>query len=112
MSDDRRPVLPSHISQIDAGEDVKLLRFNRISMSDQGHYVCWAHNLVGEAKLRAEVIVQVWSLNQFYSVDFSQSRINVKKCVFNIRSFKICVSCLFLTVSWDFHTRRCRLVSL
>ena len=94
MSDERRPVLPSHISQIDAGEDVKLLRFNRISMSDQGHYVCWAHNLVGEAKLRAEVIVQVWSLTQFYSVDFPQSsRIGVKKCVFNTRSVKICVSC-------------------
>ena len=26
---------------------------------------------------------QVWSLTQFYSVDFSQSRISVKKCVFN-----------------------------
>ena len=25
---------------------------------------------------------QVWSLNQFYSVDFSKSRIVVKKCVF------------------------------
>ena len=93
MSDERRPVLPSHISQIDAGEDVKLLRFNRISMSDQGHYVCWAHNLVGEAKLRAEVIVQVWSLNQLNSLDLSHSRINVKKCVFSTHSVKICVSC-------------------
>ena len=26
---------------------------------------------------------QVWSLTQFYSVDFSQSRIGVEKCVFN-----------------------------
>ena len=37
--------------------------------------------------------VQVWSLTQFYSVDFSQSRIDVKKCVFNKRTIKVCVSC-------------------
>ena len=30
---------------------------------------------------------QVWSLTQFFSVDFSQSRIGVKKCVFNKRGF-------------------------
>ena len=28
-------------------------------------------------------VVQVWSITQFYSVDFSQSTIGVKKCVFN-----------------------------
>ena len=31
---------------------------------------------------------QVWSLTQFYSVDFSKSRIGVKKCVFNKRTIK------------------------
>ena len=36
---------------------------------------------------------QVWSLTQFYSVDFSQSRIGVKKFVFNKRTIKVCVSC-------------------
>ena len=36
---------------------------------------------------------QVWSLNQFYSVDFSKSRIDVTKCVFNKRTIKVCVSC-------------------
>ena len=36
---------------------------------------------------------QVWSLTQFYSVDFSQSRISVIKCVFNKRTIKVCVSC-------------------
>ena len=36
---------------------------------------------------------QVWSLTQFYSVDFSQSRIGVKKSVFNKRTIKVCVSC-------------------
>ena len=36
---------------------------------------------------------QVWSLAQFYSVDFSKSRIGVKKCVFNKCTIKVCVSC-------------------
>ena len=36
---------------------------------------------------------QVWSLTQFYSVDYSKSRIGVKKCVFNKRTIKVCVSC-------------------
>ena len=37
--------------------------------------------------------VQVWSLTQFYSVDFSQSRIDVKKCVFNKSTIKVCARC-------------------
>ena len=36
---------------------------------------------------------QVWSLTQFYSVDFSKLRVDVKKCVFNNRTIKVCVSC-------------------
>ena len=37
---------------------------------------------------------QVWPLTQLYSVDFSKSRIDVKKkCVFNKRTVKVCVSC-------------------
>ena len=36
--------------------------------------------------------LQVWSLTQFYSVDFSKSRIGVKKCVFNKRTIKVCDS--------------------
>ena len=36
---------------------------------------------------------QVWSLTQFYSVDFSKSRMDVKKCVFNKLTIKVCVSC-------------------
>ena len=35
---------------------------------------------------------QVWSLTQFYSVDFSKWRISVKKCVFYKRTIKVCVS--------------------
>ena len=44
------------------------------------------------AALRA-AIAQVWSLTQFHSVDFSKSRIDVKKCVFNERTIKFCISC-------------------
>ena len=36
---------------------------------------------------------QVWSLTQFYSVDFSQLRIGINKCVFYKRTIKVCVSC-------------------
>ena len=36
---------------------------------------------------------QVWSLTQFYSVDFSQSRTSVNKCVFYKRTIKVWVSC-------------------
>ena len=36
---------------------------------------------------------QVWSLTQFYSVDFSQSRIGVNERVFYKRTIKVCVSC-------------------
>ena len=36
---------------------------------------------------------QVCSLTQLHSIDFSQSRISIKKCVFNKRTFKVCVSC-------------------
>ena len=36
---------------------------------------------------------QVWSLTQFYSVDFSKSKIKVNKFVFNKRTIKVCVSC-------------------
>ena len=42
---------------------------------------------------RAARCPQVWSLTQFYSVDFSRSRIGVKKCVFNKRTIKVRVSC-------------------
>ena len=38
-------------------------------------------------------LLQVWSPTQLYSVDFSQSRIGVKKCIFNKRTIKVCVSC-------------------
>ena len=36
---------------------------------------------------------QIWSLTQFCSVDFLQSRIVVKKCVFKKRTINVCVSC-------------------
>ena len=45
------------------------------------------------ARLKSYRYTQVWSLTQFFSVDFSKSRINVKKCVYNKRTIKVCVSC-------------------
>ena len=47
----------------------------------------------GTRRLLLLLLSQVWSLTQFYSVDFSQSRIGVKKCVFNKRTIKVCISC-------------------
>ena len=47
----------------------------------------------GVADQRGSGVAQVWSLTQFYSVDFSQSRVGVKKCVFDKRTIKVCVSC-------------------
>ena len=49
--------------------------------------------VVGAGELAPLDEEQVWSLTQFYSVDFSKSRIGVKKCIFNIRTIKVCVSC-------------------
>ena len=48
------------------------------------------HKYVGN---RYYCIHKVWSLNQFYSVDFSKSRIGVKKCVFSERTIKVFVRC-------------------
>ena len=55
---------------------VSELIINNVRRSDDDLYEC-----------------QVWPLTQFYSVDFSKSRIDVKKCVFNKRTIKVCVSC-------------------
>ena len=56
---------------------------------------CVRLNLESTLQLRYLLtnINQVWSLTQFYSVDFSQSRIGVKKCVFYKCTIKVCVSC-------------------
>ena len=43
--------------------------------------------------LRKVISQQAWSLTQFYSVDFSRSRIGVKKWVFNKCTIKVHVSC-------------------
>ena len=36
---------------------------------------------------------QVWSLTQFYSVDFHNPGSVLQKCVFNKRTIKVCISC-------------------
>ena len=48
--------------------------------------------LLGQQGLDAAQ-VQVWSLTQFYSVDFSQSRIGVSRCLFYKCTIKVSVSC-------------------
>ena len=47
----------------------------------------------GESKNYFKYSCQVWSLTQLYSVDFSQSRIGVKKFVLYKHTIKFCVSC-------------------
>ena len=49
--------------------------------------------LVLALTLTTLIINQDWSLTQFHSFDFSQSRIGVKKCVFNKNTIKVCVRC-------------------
>ena len=52
-------------------------------------------------KCNAErIMYQVWSLTQFYSVDFSKSRIDVKKVRFQ-QTHNQGLRQLLLTVSWD-----------
>ena len=56
-------------------------------------------------------LLLVWSLTQFYSDGFSQSRIGVDKCIFNKRTIiKVCVSC-FWQCPGD-STQRCPCISL
>ena len=49
--------------------------------------------LTAGQKRKAEDSDQVWALTQFYSVDFSKSRIGGIKYVCNKRTIKVCVSC-------------------
>ena len=53
-----------------------------------------------------EAVAQVWSLTQFYSVDFPQSRIGVKKGVFNKLTFKVLRQCFLNTVLGHLHLVR------
>ena len=55
----------------------------------------WASWLLGVGGHEQPVGEQVWSLTQFYSVDFSQSRMGVKKCVFNKHTIRVSVSCFW-----------------
>ena len=50
-----------------------------------------------------EEMMQVWSETQFCSVDFSKSRIGVKKVRFQ-QTHNQCLHQLFLAVSWDLRT--------
>ena len=63
------------------------------SMTVVSHYVHYKLDLTR---------VQVWSLTQLYSVDFSKSRIGVKKVRFQ-QTHNQGLRQLLLTVSWDLH---------
>ena len=62
-----------------------------VGYTPKEHAVPWKLNAEYRKFLRYRY--QVWSLTQFYSVAFSNSRIGVKMCVFNKRTIKVCVSC-------------------
>ena len=55
--------------------------------------LCLSLQLLFRSPLRQAFDGQVWSLPQFYSVDFSKSRVGVKKCVYNARTIKVDVGC-------------------
>ena len=57
-------------------------------------------------------VAQVWSLTDFYSVDFSQSRISVGKCVFNKRTIRVRISCFLLCLGTSAPIAAHMLVSL
>ena len=63
------------------------------SWYDGGRLFWWSPQAVDHCGSPRSDANQARSLTQFYSVDFSQSRIDVKKCVFNKRTIKVCVSC-------------------
>ena len=81
-------MLQKLLSSMDLPEDAvgKLVELQK-SMFDSGA------SLNDIANLMQMVLDQVWSLTQFYSVDFSPSRFCVKKCVFNKHTIKVCVIC-------------------
>ena len=79
------------------GNTFKLLSGTKIASVDQSGVVK-AGSAAGDAVIEITNVdrsghVQVWSPTQFYYVDFSQSRICVKKSVFNKRTIKVCVCC-------------------
>ena len=57
--------------------------------------VAFCEQHVGEGQVKAVEACAGAGLvtTQFYSVDLSQSRIGVNKCVFYKRTIKVCVSC-------------------
>ena len=82
--------LLSVMSGADSAESIKLKDAEHLAeMVEEMGPVVSARE---EGEIR-KMVSQVWSLTQFYSVDFSNSTIDVKKCVFNKRTIKVCVSC-------------------
>ena len=62
-----------------------------------------AASVVHNEEVGAHTVYQVRSITKFYSVDFSKSRIDVKKVRF-LQTHNQGLRQLFLTVVWDLHT--------
>ena len=67
--------------------DVKVEDIDDILLGD------WADSRTEGAVLVVLSRNHVWSLTQLYSVDFLQSRIGVRKCVYYKRTIKVSASC-------------------
>ena len=80
-------VFPPGVDTLEAfNRDVRFLsKLLGVRMNASGFGVVTFGDFEGDEAADRGVF-QVWSLTQSYSVDFSQSRIGVKKCVFNKRS--------------------------
>ena len=68
----------------------KVAETSNVNCSGQEHDEANCGRPLGMAFMPGD---QVWSLTEFYYVDFSQSRIGVNKCVFYKHTIRVCVSC-------------------
>ena len=85
-SDDDQPASIDHLGSM--ASSLLQTQQNSLAKLDKEVATC---KLNVENAIGAERYDKVCPLSQFYSVDFSQSRIGVKECFFNKRTIKVCV---------------------
>ena len=100
FEDDRNTYPFPLAGDLKSRENVKIAELARQTSTRLAEQVIGFQYEVEEKERAVTVLKQVWSLTQFYSVDFSQSRIGVKKCVFN-KTHNQGLCQLSSTVSWD-----------
>ena len=93
FEDDRNTYPFPLAGDLKSRENVKIAELARQTSTRLAEQVIGLQYEVEEKERAVTVLKQVWSLTQFYSVDFSQSRIRVKKFVFHKRTIKVGVSC-------------------